>query len=87
VTQKINMLQASHYAEDEQKMADDPIVQDMFSVLPPHYVELIAADGAGLFELMLQANQTYQARGGEVQAHLGAVLGGLRILAEQALEV
>jgi hypothetical protein len=85
----INMVRAAYYREAEEACAADPIVRLMFETLPPEYVEAIAADeninGVDLWVLMRQANNTYERLTGERQREIGAVLGGLRIIALEAL--
>lgn len=82
MTNHFTALQAPHYAELEEQMADDPIMQGMFNTLPGEMIRPLA-EGEHFEGLMMQAGETYRERGGELIGHIGAPLGALRILARR----
>ena len=80
--QKHVALQAAHYNETEEAMAEDPIVVGMFLELPEAIKRQLAAREF-ISGFMTQAMNEHKARGGEPRGHIGAVEGGLQILAER----
>jgi hypothetical protein len=70
----VSGIEASHYQEARNVLAEDPIVWGMLKGLEGVPVtDLAHGPGEPRFEFMMAANREYAARGGTNQAHIGAV--------------
>jgi len=76
----MTVIKAKHYAETEDRLAQDPIIQAMAKGLagvPRSELVHDGPDATPRFEFMQAANAEYRKRGGKDGGHIGAVAHAL----------
>lgn len=69
-------IEARHYSETRERLAQDPIVRAMAAGLPVSLLEdgsITHESGTPRFGFMQAANAEYRARGGQDGGHIGGV--------------
>jgi hypothetical protein len=77
-------IKAAHYNETEQRLTNDPIVQQLASEIPWNVINERFTNDAGepTFDFMMRANEEYRFRGGEDGGHIGAIANAIISIVE-----